>query len=164
MSALSPLARRAVQRLAWCRQDHYVQVSSAEYWYNLDINALVAFHERSGKLATVTGIRPVTRFGELRVDGGIATEFREKQPLHEGWVNGGFFVFERGVLDRLTDASSLGGASAPAPDGEALEQLAAERQLAVYTHTGYWRAMDTIREKRILEEEWATGRAPWKVW
>lgn len=130
---------------------------------NVDLRALVAFHERSQKVATVTGIRPVTRFGELRVEGPLATEFREKKPLHQGWVNGGFFVFERAVFDRLGPDSSLGGGSG---DGgrEVLERLAEEGQLAAYTHEGYWRAMDTLREKRILEEEWSTGHAPWKVW
>lgn len=131
---------------------------------DVDITRLVAFHEQTGKLATVTAIRPATRFGELRVDAGLVTEFREKEPLQEGWVNGGFFVMERTVLDHLTDASSLGGASARDPENEILELLAQDRQLAVYTHEGYWRAMDTMREKRMLEEEWSSGRAPWKVW
>lgn len=131
---------------------------------DIDIRELVAFHERSGRLATVTGIRPVTRFGELRVESGLVTEFREKEPLQQGWVNGGFFVMERAVLDILTESSSLGGAGARDPENEILERLARERQLAVYTHEGYWRAMDTIREKRILEQEWSAGRPPWKVW
>jgi len=131
---------------------------------NVDLGALLDFHVTSGRLMTVTGIRPVTRFGELRVEDGLVTEFREKEPLQEGWVNGGFFVMEHAVVDRLTDSSSLGGASARDPDNEILEILARERQLAVYTHPGYWRAMDTIREKRILEQEWASGNAPWKVW
>jgi glucose-1-phosphate cytidylyltransferase len=130
---------------------------------NVDLRALVAFHERSKKLATITAIRPVTRFGELRMDGPVVAEFREKEPLHEGWINGGFFVFERGVLDRLTEKSSLGGGSRNSGH-EVLEILSAEKQLAAYTHQGYWRAMDTLREKQLLEEEWSSGRAGWKVW
>lgn len=130
---------------------------------DIDVRSLVEFHERAGKLATITGIRPVTRFGELRVEGAAVTAFREKEPLEEGWVNGGFFVFEHEVLERLTDESSLGGGSVRGA-AEVLESLAAQRQLSMYAHSGYWRAMDTLREKRILDEEWASGRAPWKVW
>ena len=131
---------------------------------NVDLDALLDHHQRSGRLMTVTGIRPVTRFGELRVKDGLVSEFKEKEPLQEGWVNGGFFVMERAVLDRLTEHSSLGGATARDPENEVLEILAREHQLAVYTHTGYWRAMDTMREKKILDDEWASGAAPWKVW
>jgi glucose-1-phosphate cytidylyltransferase len=131
---------------------------------DVDIRALVTFHERSTRLATVTAIRPVTRFGELRVDGDRVTEFREKEPLREGWINGGFFVFERGVLDLLTDQSTLGGGSARDETNDVLESLATQGQLAAYRHDGYWRAMDTLREKRDLEREWRTGSPPWKVW
>jgi len=122
---------------------------------NVDLRALMAFHNEQGKLATVTGILPVTRFGELRVDGDLVTEFIEKPKLSEGRLNGGFFVFERGVIDYLDDGPL---------EREPLTRLAKDGQLAVYRHDGYWFAMDTIREKRILEDEWASGRAPWKVW
>ena len=131
---------------------------------DVDLRKLLAFHERSGKLATVTAIRPVTRFGELRLEGDLVREFREKEPLHDGWVNGGFFAFERGVLDRLAEDSTLGGGPARTPEHEVLETLAAEGQLAVYRHEGYWRAMDTLREKRALEDEWARGAPGWKTW
>lgn len=153
-----------VKRVARYLEGPRFMVTYGDGLSDLDIRRLVAFHERSGRLATVTGIHPVTRFGELRVESGLVTEFREKEPLQEGRVNGGFFVMERAVLDRLTEASSLGGASARDPENEVLEVLARERQLGVYTHDGYWRAMDTMREKRILEQEWSSGHAPWKVW
>ncbi len=123
---------------------------------DVDVRALVAFHLAQGKLATVTGVRPVTRFGELRVQGDLVTEFREKPQLDEGWVNGGFIVMERGALAYLSEESTL--------EREPLERLARDGQLAVYRHEGYWRAMDTLREKRQLEEEWASGLAGWKVW
>src|SRR5256712_1078907 len=122
---------------------------------NVDLRALMAFHNEQGKLATVTGILPVTRFGELRVDGDLVTEFIEKPKLSEGRLNGGFFVFEREAIKYFDDGPL---------EREPLTRLARDRQLAVYRHDGYWFAMDTIREKRILEDEWASGRAPWKVW
>jgi glucose-1-phosphate cytidylyltransferase len=122
---------------------------------NVDVRRLVDFHIAHGRLATVTGIRPVSRFGELRTDGDLVTEFVEKPIFDLGRVNGGYFVFERGVLDRLDEGMLERGP---------MERLAASGELAVYKHDGYWFAMDTIREKRILEEEWASGRAPWKVW
>jgi glucose-1-phosphate cytidylyltransferase len=122
---------------------------------NVDLRALLAFHEAHGKLATVTGILPVTRFGELRVDGDLVKEFIEKPKLSEGRLNGGFFVFERQAINYFDDGPL---------EREPLMRLARDRQLAVYRHDGYWFAMDTIREKRVLEDEWASGRAPWKVW
>ena len=123
---------------------------------DVDIRRLVDYHRAQGRLATVTGIRPQSRFGELRMQDGLVTEFREKPQLDEGWVNGGFFVFERAALEYLGEESTL--------EREPLERLARDRQLAVYRHEGYWRAMDTLREKRMLEEEWASGRPGWRVW
>ena len=152
-----------VRRVARYIEGPRFMVTYGDGLADVDVRSLVEFHERAGMLATITGIRPVTRFGELRVDGAAVTAFREKEPLEEGWVNGGFFVFEREVLERLTDESSLGGGAARGAT-EVLETLAAQRQLSMYAHRGYWRAMDTLREKRILDEEWASGRAPWKVW
>lgn len=131
---------------------------------NVDVRQLVAFHERQGRLATVTGVRPVTRYGELQLDGERVESFHEKPQLVEGWVNGGYFVLERGVLDRLTDDSSIGGGPGAGGESDPLESLAADGQLSVYRHDDYWRAMDTLRDRISLEEEWATGRAGWKVW
>lgn len=121
-----------------------------------DLGDLLALHRRTGRLATVTAVRPSARFGELRLDGDRVAEFREKPQVAEGWVSGGFFVFEPGVLDRLRPESSL--------EHEILTQLAHDGELAVYRHEGYWRAMDTLREKRALEAEWASGRPGWKIW
>ncbi len=131
---------------------------------NVDVPALVAGHEKGRRLATVTAIRPVTRFGRLRVDGERVREFREKQPLAEGWVNGGYFVFERGVLDHLTDDSTIGGGATRDAQHDVLERLADMGQLTAFRHEGYWQAMDTLREKRQLEAEWSSGRPGWKVW
>ena len=120
---------------------------------NVDLAKLLAFHRAKGKIATVTGVRPITRFGELAVDGGVATGFREKPQLEEGWVNGGFFVFEPRIFEYLDDASTL--------EREPLERLARDGQLAVYEHGGYWTAMDTFREMQLLNEEWASGTPGW---
>ena len=121
-----------------------------------DIQLLLEFHLRVGRLATVTGVRPANRFGELRGEGDLVREFREKPQLEEGWVSGGFFVFERRVLDYLDVDSTL--------ERGPLERLASDGQLALYRHQGYWRAMDTLREKRQLEREWTGGSPRWKVW
>lgn len=123
---------------------------------NVDLRALVRFHEKHGKLGSVTGVRPVTRFGEIEADGDLATRFREKPKIEQGWVNGGFFVFEPAVMGYLTDDSTL--------ESTPLERLAADGELGVFRHEGYWQAMDTMREKRQLEAEWSSGHPPWKVW
>jgi glucose-1-phosphate cytidylyltransferase len=120
---------------------------------NVDLDRLVAFHRQQGRIATVTGVRPLTRFGELDVKDGVARGFREKPQLDEGWVNGGFFVFEPAIFDYLSEDATL--------EREPLERLASAGQLAVYEHSGFWAAMDTYRETQQLNEEWASGRPGW---
>jgi glucose-1-phosphate cytidylyltransferase len=121
---------------------------------NIDVNALIQFHRQHGKLATVTAVSPVARFGSLRLEGDKVLCFAEKPVSGEGWINGGFFVFEPGVLDLIAgDETTL--------EGEPLERLASEGQLAAYRHTGFWHPMDTLRDKQLLEILWASGNAPW---
>jgi glucose-1-phosphate cytidylyltransferase len=121
---------------------------------DLDVRELVRFHLAHGKLATVTAVRPPSRFGALSLDGSRVREFSEKPQAGEGWINGGFFAFEPGVLDYLSgDASIL--------EREPLERLARDGQLMAFRHAGFWQPMDTLREKRILEDLWQSGRAPW---
>jgi glucose-1-phosphate cytidylyltransferase len=123
---------------------------------DVDITALLAFHRRHGRIATVTAVRPPVRFGELAIDGDRVTSFQEKPQAGEGWINGGFFVFEKAVFDYIaTDATML--------EREPLERLAAQGQLMAYRHAGYWQCMDTLRDKRTLEHLWARGEAPWAV-
>src|SRR5207244_1672790 len=98
---------------------------------DIDVEALIRFHRSHGRLATVTGVRPAGRFGELTLRGDLVAEFREKPQLHEGWINGGFFVFRKDVLSYIAADSTL--------ERQPLERLAAEEQLAVYRHEGYWR-------------------------
>jgi len=125
---------------------------------DVDINALLAFHRSHGKDATVTSTQPSGRFGALNIDGdGNVLAFQEK-PVGDGsWINGGFFVLEPAVLDRID-------ADATVFEKEPLEGLARDGKLAAYKHRGFWQPMDTLRDKNHLEELWNSGNAPWKVW
>ena len=123
---------------------------------DVDLKGLLAFHESHGRLATVTTVRPLSRFGvmDLAADGTVE-RFREK-PLTDDYVNAGFFVFEAKVLDYLDEHCVL--EQAP------LEALARDKQLMAYRHEGFWQPMDTYREFTMLNEMWSTGNAPWKTW
>jgi glucose-1-phosphate cytidylyltransferase len=123
---------------------------------NVDITALLAFHRSHGRLATVTAVRPPARFGDLRIENNRVTHFEEKPQAGEGWINGGFFVFEPAVLDFIADDTTI-------LERAPLEQLALQGDLLAYQHPGYWQSMDTLRDKQALEELWANGKAPWKV-
>lgn len=121
---------------------------------DVDLHALLAFHRRHGKLATVTAVRPSARFGGLHIGDGQVLSFKEKPQSGEGWINGGFFVFEPQVFDYLTnDATVL--------EQSPLERLAADGQLMAYQHEGYWQCMDTIRDRDALQGLWDSGQAPW---
>jgi glucose-1-phosphate cytidylyltransferase len=123
---------------------------------DVDLNRLLAFHKSHGRLATVTAVRPPARFGDLRIaEDQRVTNFEEKPQAGEGWINGGFFVFEPGVLDYITDDTTI-------LERAPLEELARKGQLAAYRHPGYWQSMDTLRDKHALEELWNKGNAPWK--
>jgi len=124
---------------------------------NVDIEKLVQFHDTHGRLATVTAVRPPARFGAMELDADRVTSFAEKPQAGAGWINGGFFVFERDVLDYIDgDGTSL--------EHEPLERLAAEGELMAFRHADFWEPMDTQRDLDNLNRQWATGEAPWKVW
>jgi glucose-1-phosphate cytidylyltransferase len=124
---------------------------------DVDLGALLKFHQASGRVATVTAVRPPARFGGLMFDGDLVARFTEKPQAGEGWINGGFMVCEPRVFDYLDgDGSSL--------EIAALERLADEGQLAAYRHDRFWQCMDTLRDKRQLEALWEQNKAPWKVW
>lgn len=124
---------------------------------DIDIKALIAFHMSHGADATVTAVQPPGRFGALEMDGDTVQGFREK-PIGDGnWINGGFFVLHPRTLDRVSADETIW-------EREPLEGLAAEGQLRAYRHHGFWQAMDTLRDKRHLEELWAKEEAPWKQW
>ncbi|HET7463585.1 MAG TPA: glucose-1-phosphate cytidylyltransferase [Longimicrobium sp.] len=122
---------------------------------DIDVAELVAFHRAHGRLATVTAVHPPARFGELVASGDQVTEFREKPQTADAWINGGFFVLEPGIFDYLADDECIW-------EREPLEALARDGQLMSYRHRGFWHPMDTLRDKRLLEELWSSGEAPWK--
>jgi len=124
---------------------------------NVDVNALLAFHKAHGKIATVTAVRPPARFGGLVFEGDRVAEFTEKPQIGEGWINGGFMVFEPKLFDYLEgDASVL--------EADALEALARDGQLMAYKHGDFWQCMDTVRDLGVLEGLWKSGKPPWKGW
>jgi glucose-1-phosphate cytidylyltransferase len=124
---------------------------------NVDITALVAFHKQCGRLATLTATQPPGRFGSLLIDDNRVLSFQEKPRGDGGWINGGFFVVAPRVLEYIEDDSTLW-------EREPLERLAAEGQLSVFRHHGFWQPMDTLRDKIQLEKLWSDGNAPWKMW
>ncbi len=124
---------------------------------DVDIGAIIALHKKEGRLATVTAVQPPGRFGALNYEGNRAIGFAEKPRGDGGWINGGFFVASPRVVDYIDGDATIW-------EREPLERLAAENQLTAYFHTGFWQPMDTLRDKRHLEELWAAGDAPWKKW
>lgn len=121
---------------------------------SVDIRALMDFHKSHGRLATVTAVRPPARFGGLVLEGNAVGTFSEKPQTGEGWINGGFFVFEPRVFDYLADDETI-------LEREPLERLADDGELMAFRHEGFWQPMDTLREKEMLESLWSSGHAPW---
>ncbi len=124
---------------------------------NINIRETINLHKRSKTLATVTAVQPPGRFGAIQYDGERITGFHEKPPGEGAWINGGFFILSPKVFDYIVDDSTTW-------EQEPMKRLAAEGQMAVHFHNGFWQPMDTLRDKRHLEELWQTGTPPWKVW
>ena len=122
------------------------------------LDELLAYHRSEGRIGTVTGVRPTSRYGELRVDSGEVLEFDEKPTKAEGFVSGGFFVLQREFFGYLGDDPLQ------LFENEPMQKLAREGQLSMYEHEGFWMGMDTLREYTALSEMWDRGDAPWKVW
>ena len=125
---------------------------------DVNINNLISFHKEKKSLATLTAIHPPERFGVLNLSGDYVSEFHEKHTSESSWINGGFFVFEPEVFDYLQDGDMTILERAP------LETLSKEGKLTAFKHNGFWFPMDTLRDKRYLENLWNTKKAPWKVW
>ena len=124
---------------------------------DLNLRELLAFHREHGRVATITAVRPPARFGGLIFRGDHVSNFTEKPQIGEGWINGGFMVFEPAVFDYLhDDQTSL--------EADALEQLATDEQLVAFRHDRFWQCMDTLRDVRLLERLWQSGKAPWSTW
>ncbi len=124
---------------------------------SIDLDALLQFHKERGCIATMTAVRPTARFGTLELENDAVVSFVEKSQSKEGWINGGFFVFEPTIFDYIDGDGTV-------MEADVLEKLASEGQLAAYLHDGFWQCMDTLRDKRYLESLWQSGEAPWKLW
>lgn len=121
---------------------------------DVDISALLEFHRRHGRLATVTAVRPTARFGGMNIGDGQVLNFKEKPQTGEGWINGGFFVFEAAIFDYISDDATM-------LEQSPIENLVRDQQLMAYEHKGYWQCMDTLRDRDALQALWNSGRAPW---
>ena len=147
-----------VARLAPYLGDKPFMLTYGDGVADVDIAALLEFHRASGLEATVTAVQPQGRFGALELTEDSRVDRFSEKPVGDGaWINGGFFVLEPSVLERLTGDDCIF-------ERGPLEGLAADGQLAAYTHTGFWQPMDTLRDKRTLEDLWASGDAPWRTW
>jgi len=146
-----------VKRLEPYLKDDTFMVTYGDGVCNVDLKKLAEFHKARGRIATITAVRPPARFGGVVFDGDVVKEFTEKPQIGEGWINGGFLVFEPAVFQYLADDDS-------SLEADALERLAADNQLAAYRHEDFWQCMDTLRDKRLLETLWQQKQAPWKVW
>jgi glucose-1-phosphate cytidylyltransferase len=124
---------------------------------NVDLKKLLAFHRSHGKLATVTAVRPTARFGHLEFEGDRVKEFSEKPQTAEGWINGAFFVLEPQVFDYIEGDDTQW-------EREPMERLSRDGQLMAYRHESFWQCMDTLRDKKLLQDLWDSGSPPWKTW
>ena len=124
---------------------------------DVDISSLIAFHQKSGRLATLTGVQPPGRFGAIQFEDDRVLSFQEKPQGDGSWINGGFFVLDPAVIDYIEDDASIW-------ERQPMERLAAEKQLGIFRHDGFWRPMDTLRDKIELENLWDSQKAPWKTW
>jgi glucose-1-phosphate cytidylyltransferase len=154
-TGLDTMTGGRIRRLREWIGDETFMVTYGDGLGNVDIKALVEFHRSHGKKATVTAVHPPSRFGAMALEGNRVTEFSEKP--QEGWINGGFFVFEPALFDLLIDDSTI-------LEHEPLEVLASENELMAFHHSDFWLPMDTLREKQLLEDLWASGSPPWKTW
>lgn len=140
----------------WLRDETFM-LTYGDGVSNVDLKEVLALHKRQGMVGTVTGVRPPSRFGGLALEGNLVSEFIEKPQIGEGWINGGFMVFEPDVFEYIEeDSTSL--------EGTVLEALSNDRKLCAYRHDGFWQCMDTLRDVKLLESLWQSGNAPWKVW
>jgi glucose-1-phosphate cytidylyltransferase len=124
---------------------------------DVDISALIAFHKQQGKIATVTAVQPPGRFGAIRFEGPLVTDFEEKPSGDGNWMNGGFFVLSPKVQRYLADDDTVW-------EQEPLRSLTNEQELACFRHPGFWQPMDTLRDRNELQRRWDAGQAPWRTW
>ncbi len=140
----------------WLGEDDTFLFTYGDGVTDLNVRALIDFHFSHNRLATVTTVRSPARFGRIATDGDRVTEFYEKPESSEGWINGGYFVLDRKVLDYIDGDDTVW-------ERDPVERLARDGQLSAFRHYGFWSCMDTLKEKNMLEELWSTGEAPWKI-
>ena len=121
---------------------------------NVDLTKLIEFHKSHGRIATVTAVRPSARFGDLNISENVVKHFKEKPQAGEGWINGGFFIFEPAIFDFIENDLTI-------LEKSPLEKLAEIGELMAFKHHGYWQSMDTLREKESLQALWESGEVPW---
>ena len=155
-TGLNTLTGGRLRRLKDHLKDATFMATYGDGLADINIQSLIEFHRGHGKLATVTAVSPIARFGSLQLEGDSVVRFVEKPRSGQGWINGGFFVFEPEIFDYIS------GDDVPL-EGEPLERMASESQLRAYRHSGFWHPMDTLRDKQLLENLWATGNPPWVV-
>ena len=155
-TGLNSMTGGRIKRLSSIIGDNTFMLTYGDAVSSVNIKELVNFHKKSGKLATVTAVHPIARFGELAMDErNNVKSFSEKTQINSGWINGGFFVFEPKVFDLIENDSTV-------LEKKPLEWLANNSQLNAYKHDGFWQCMDTVRERDNLEKIWKSGNAPWK--
>jgi glucose-1-phosphate cytidylyltransferase len=142
-----------ILRLRGLIGDEPFMVTYGDGLASVNLTELLDFHRSHGRLATVTAVRPPARFGAVGLDGERVCEFNEKLQASEGWINGGFFVFQPGIFEHLDDQTPI--------EHGPLERLAASGELMAFRHEGFWQPLDTLRDKHHLETLWQSGRAPW---
>lgn len=157
-TGLNTMTGGRIKRVKKYLDDAPFMVTYGDGVANVNIDQLVAFHKKQGKLMTLTGVLPEGRFGVMDMDGddGVIA-FREKSKIDNGWINGGFLVCEPKVLDYIEDDDTV-------LEREPMERLAAEGNLSCFKHGGFWQCMDTLRDKERVEKLWNSGNAPWKTW
>lgn len=141
----------------WLEQDKTFMFTYGDGVADIDLTALLRFHQAHGKLATVTTVHTPERFGRLGFEGDRVVEFYEKPQTSAGWINGGYFVLNYDAIGYIREDDTTW-------EREPVERLARDGQLVGYRHHGFWSCMDTLKEKNYLEELWQSGKAPWKIW
>jgi glucose-1-phosphate cytidylyltransferase len=141
----------------WLAEDETFMFTYGDGVADINLRSLLEFHNSHGKLATVTTVRSPARFGRINFDGDRVVRFFEKPQAAEVWINGGYFVLHRKAIDYISDDASVW-------EREPIDRLAEDGQLMGFRHDGFWSCMDTLKEKRYLEEFWNSDNAPWKVW
>lgn len=142
---------------SWLEDDEEFMFTYGDGVADVNIDALLKFHNLHGKLATITTVRSPERFGRIVFDGDQITKFHEKPEVAEGWINGGFFILSPKVIKYIEDDDTVW-------ERNPIEALAHDKQVLGYRHYGFWSCMDTLKEKNYLEDLWNSGKAPWKIW